>query len=106
MSTTPTTHTAAGKPWPRADVIFVDRARVEGQDTFEPGVYLLHYDPIGGRRDYFRAGHQLGQDPDLGDMLLEELDDIISWFEVDTGTLYDLFADAIADLLAGEGSPA
>lgn len=104
MSTTTTT-TTTGKPWPEADVIFVDRARVEGQDTFEPGVYLLHYDPVGGRRDYFRAGRLLGQDPDLGDMLLEELDDIISWFEVDTGTLYDLFAEALADLRAEDGDP-
>lgn len=78
-------------PWPTADVIYVDRATVAGLDTFEPGVYLLTYDPTSHSRDYCRAGTQLGQDPDLGDKILEGIDEIISWYEVDTGTLYDLF---------------
>lgn len=78
-------------PWPTADVIYVDRAAVAGLDTFEPGVYLLTYDPTSRSRDYCRAGAQLGQDPDLGDKILEGIDEIISWYEVDTETLYRLF---------------
>lgn len=78
-------------PWPTADVIYVDRAAVAGLGTFEPGVYLLTYDPTSHSRDYCRAGTQLGQDPDLGDKILEGIDEIISWYEVDTETLYDLF---------------
>lgn len=78
-------------PWPTADVIYVDRADIAGMSTYEPGVYLLAYDPISHSRDYCRAGTQLGQDPDLGDRILEGVDEIISWYEVDTGTLYRLF---------------
>lgn len=78
-------------PWPTADVIYVDRAAVAGLDTFEPGVYLLTYDPTSRSRDYCRAGTQLGQDPDLGDKILEGIDEIISWYEVDSETLYRLF---------------
>ena len=68
--------------WPTADVIYVDRADVAGMETFEPGVYLLTYDPTSHSRDYCRAGTQLGQDPDLGDKILEGIDEIISWYEV------------------------
>lgn len=82
------------KNWPTADIIYVDRANLTGQDDFEPGVYLLHHDPVSGSRDYCRAGTQLLQDPDLGDKILEGIDEIISWYEVDTGTLYDLFEGA------------
>lgn len=78
-------------PWPTADVIYVDRAAVAGLDTFEPGVYLLTYDPTSHSRDYCRAGTQLGQDPNLGDKILEGIDEVISWYEVDTETLYSLF---------------
>lgn len=78
-------------PWPTADVIYVDRAAVAGLDTFEPGVYLLTYDPVSGSRDYCRAGTQLSQDPDLGDKILEGIDEIISWYEVDSEALYGLF---------------
>lgn len=78
-------------PWPTADVIYVDRAAVAGLDTFEPGVYLLTYDPTSHSRDYCRAGTQLGQDPDLGDKILEGIDEIISWYEVDSETLYRIF---------------
>lgn len=79
------------KHWPTADVIYVDRADVAGLETFEPGVYLLTYDPTSGSSDYCRAGTQLGQDPDLGDKILEGIDEIISWYEVDTETLYRMF---------------
>lgn len=94
MSTdSPSTSTIAEevRHWPTADVIFVDRADVAGMETFEPGVYLLTYDPASHSRDYCRAGTQLGQDPDLGDKILEGIDEIISWYEVDTETLYNLF---------------
>lgn len=90
--------------WPTADVIYIDRADVTGLDTFEPGVYLLTYDPTSGSRDYCRAGTQLGQDPDLGDKILEGIDEIISWYEVDTATLYSIFGAPLEDL--GEGDPA
>lgn len=86
------------KRWPTADVIYVDRAAVAGLDTFEPGVYLLTYDPASRSRDYCRAGTQLGQDPDLGDKILEGIDEIISWYEVDTETLYRLFESAPDDI--------
>ena len=79
------------KHWPTADIIYIDRADIAGLETFEPGVYLLAYDPTSGSRDYCRAGTQLSQDPDLGDKLLEGIDEIISWYEVDTETLYRLF---------------
>ena len=79
------------RPWPTADVIYIDRASVIGQEAFEPGVYLLSYDPSSGSRDYCRAGTQLLQDPDLGDKLLEGIDEIISWYEVDSEALYGLF---------------
>lgn len=87
--------------WPSADVIYIDRAYIVGMENFEPGVYLLSYDPNGGRRDYVRAGSQLGQDPDLGDKILEGIDDIISWYEVDTETLYNLFG--VSEATFGEG---
>lgn len=92
-------------PWPTADVIYVDRAAVAGLDTFEPGVYLLTYDPTSHSRDYCRAGTQLGQDPDLGDKILEGIDEIISWYEVDSETLYRLFgipSESLEDGDAGE----
>ena len=96
MSTDKTKH------WPTADVIYVDRADVACRETFEPGVYLLTLDPTSHSRDYCRAGTQLSPDPDLGDKLLEGIDEIISWYEVDTETLYNLFgAGAATD--AGEG---
>lgn len=79
------------RPWPTADIIYVDRATVAGLDTFEPGVYLLTYDPTSHSRDYCRAGTQLGQDPDLGDKILEGIDEIISWYEVNSGALYRIF---------------
>lgn len=79
------------RPWPTADVIYVDRANVTGLATFEPGVYILTYDPTSHSRDYCRAGTQLGQDPDLGDKILEGIDEIISWYEVDVETLCRLF---------------
>lgn len=91
--------------WPSADVIFVDRACIVGMETFEPGVYLLAYDPSEGHRDYVRAGTQLGQDPDLGDKILEGIDEVISWIEVDAGVLYDLFSEALESIRAGEGTP-
>ena len=89
-------------PWPTADVIYVDRAAVAGLDTFEPGVYLLTYDPTSHSRDYCRAGTQLGQDPDLGDKILEGIDEIISWYEVDVETLYSLFESPSEGLEDGE----
>lgn len=82
------------RPWPTADVIYIDRAEITGQDDFEPGVYILSHDPVSGSRDYCRAGTQLLQDPDLGDKILEGIDEIISWYEVDTETLYNLFEGA------------
>lgn len=85
------------RPWPTADVIYIDRADIAGMETFEPGVYLLTYDPTGRSRDYCRAGTQLGQDPDLGDKILEGIDEIISWYEVDTETLYNLFGVGASD---------
>lgn len=92
MSTETTSRvTEETRRWPEADVIYIDRADVTGLDTFEPGVYLLAYDPTSGSRDYCRAGAQLGQDPDLGSKILEGIDEIISWYEVDTETLYTLF---------------
>ena len=93
------------RPWPTADVIYVDRADVAGLDTFEPGVYLLTYDLTSLSRDYCRAGTQLGQDPDLGDKILEGIDEIISWYEVDTETLYHLFETAPADFVGSEVTP-
>lgn len=92
------------RPWPEADVIYIDRAYIAGQETFEPGVYLLSYSPTNGSRDYCRAGTQLLQGPDLGDTVLEGIDEIISWYEVDTEALYDLFGARGAAL--GEGDPA
>lgn len=92
------------RPWPTADVIYIDRAAVIGQEAFEPGVYLLSYDASSGSRDYCRAGTQLSQDPDLGDKLLEGIDEIISWYEVDTETLYDLFG--VSEAVLGGGDPA
>lgn len=77
--------------WPTADVIYIDRANIDGTETFEPGVYLLTYDPASHSRDYCRAGTQLGQDPNLEDLILEGVDEIISWYEVDTEALYGLF---------------
>ena len=77
--------------WPTADVIYIDRANIDGTETFEPGVYLLTYDPASHSRDYCRAGTQLGQDNNLEDLILEGVDEIISWYEVDTETLYNLF---------------
>lgn len=99
------TSTIAGevRHWPAADVIFVDRADVAGMETFEPGVYLLNYDPTSHSRDYCRAGTLLGQDPDLGDKILEGIDEIISWYEVDTATLYDLFG--VSEEALGEDDP-
>lgn len=92
-------------PRPTADVIYIDRADVAGLETFEPGVYLLSHDPITGSRDYCRAGTQLSSDPDLGDKILEGIDEIISWYEVDTGTLYNLFERGPAYLVSGEDIP-
>ena len=92
------------KPWPTADVIYIDRAVIIGQDDFEPGVYLLNYDPVNGSRDYCRAGTQLLQDPDLGAKVLEGIDEIISWYEVDMGALYDLFEGAMTDFEDGDPS--
>ena len=89
-------------PGPTADVIYVDRAAVTGLDTFEPGVYLLTYDPTSHSRDYCRAGTQLGQDPDPGDRILEGIDEIISRYEVDTETLYRLFETPSGGLEDGE----
>lgn len=77
--------------WPTADVIYIDRANISGTETFEPGVYLLSYDHPSHSRDYCRAGTQLSQDPNLEDLILEGVDEIISWYEVDTETLYRLF---------------
>nr|DAU43836.1 MAG TPA: hypothetical protein [Caudoviricetes sp.] len=91
-------------PWPTADLIYIDRAVIVGQGAFEPGVYLLNYDPYSGSRDYCRAGPQLLQDPDPGDKILEGIDEIISWYEVDTETLYALFENA-PDTFEG-GDPA
>lgn len=79
------------RPWPTADVIYVDRAVIVGQEDFCPGVYLLNHAPSSDSRDYCRAGTQLGQDPDLGDKILEGIDEIISWYEVDLESLYRLF---------------
>jgi hypothetical protein len=92
-------------PWPTADVIYIDRANVEGLETFEPGVYLLTYDPTSHSRDYCRAGTQLAEDPDLGDKILEGIDEIISWYEVDTATLYNLFEMGPAGLTGGGDIP-
>jgi hypothetical protein len=88
-------------PWPSADVIYIDRADVTGLEIFEPGVYLLAYDPTSGSRDYCRAGAQLLQEPNLGDKILEGIDEIISWYEVDTETLYNLFEIGRANPVKG-----
>lgn len=92
------------KPWPTSDVIYIDRADIAGQDDFEPGVYILNHDPVSGSRDYCRAGTQLLQDPDLGAKVLEGIDEIISWYEVDMGALYDLFEGALDDFEEGDPS--